>query len=381
MDFSFKRITSSGKFIPEIDGLRFIAISSVVIYHYWCLISIYDTHTYVDNIDYSFIKKLISHGNFGVELFFVISGFILGLPFCKYYLHNGKKVDIKSYFIRRLTRLEPPYIISLVLFALASVIFLNMTIGTMFRSFFSSLFYIHNFVYPGEKPLLNGVAWSLEVEVQFYILAPILALFFFSIKSLYKRRILLVLTICLLVLISNYYIPVFTSIYNYLHYFLLGFLLCDFYLSDSSIKYKIPNIAKLLLLVLFLSIWLYEKIYLVGYFNRIIWELYQILIIFALYYFIIVRKQITILTKPLLTNIGGMCYSIYLLHYPLIAFVSKYMFAFQFSKISIINVTIYALIYTLVIGFVSAIFYLMIEKPCMDKNWPSKIKISLKHGR
>ncbi len=51
----------------------------------------------------------------GVKVFFAISGFVLALPFLKYYLGiSDKKVQLKSYFIRRLTRLEPPFIITLV---------------------------------------------------------------------------------------------------------------------------------------------------------------------------------------------------------------------------------------------------------------------------
>ena len=49
-------------------------------------------------------------------MFFVISGFVLGMPFCKRTLADGPPVNLGRYFLRRLTRLEPPYAISLLIF-------------------------------------------------------------------------------------------------------------------------------------------------------------------------------------------------------------------------------------------------------------------------
>ena len=59
-----RRITSKGTFIPEIDGLRFVAIASVVMYHLRGFLSPE--------------SRLAAHGYRGVNLFYVISGFVLG---------------------------------------------------------------------------------------------------------------------------------------------------------------------------------------------------------------------------------------------------------------------------------------------------------------
>ena len=71
------RESSSGRFIPEIDGLRFIAIGAVVAYHVGDFVRTKTGHGWSD----SALSLFLSHGYFGVPLFFVISGFIISLPF------------------------------------------------------------------------------------------------------------------------------------------------------------------------------------------------------------------------------------------------------------------------------------------------------------
>jgi peptidoglycan/LPS O-acetylase OafA/YrhL len=103
-----KRTTSGGNFIPEIDGLRFIAVISVVLFHI--------VNHYIDKCSFALTESIAAthfvqyFGN-GVYLFFAISGFILALPFAKHYLISEPKPKLKAYFLRRLTRLEPPSII------------------------------------------------------------------------------------------------------------------------------------------------------------------------------------------------------------------------------------------------------------------------------
>src|ERR1044071_7930197 len=88
---TLSRVTSSGEFIPEVDGLRFIAILAVVVHH---VMSGYLSDSGRFGVVHlpadwarlggeSRIVGLAFLGYFGVELFFVISGFILVLPFAR----------------------------------------------------------------------------------------------------------------------------------------------------------------------------------------------------------------------------------------------------------------------------------------------------------
>ena len=77
--------------------------------------------------------------------------------------------------------------------------------------------------------------------------------------------------------------------------------------------------------------------------------------------------------NPWIATIGGMCYSIYLMHLQMIAVV------FKVSRSAIIpafdflsNYAIQLLVTALPVMVISLVFYLLIERPCMDPNWPSR---------
>src|SRR5437764_13088977 len=96
----FRRITTTGNYIPEIDGLRFIAILAVVLHH----VALYVTT--LDNRP----EGIFELGTRGVELFFAISGFVLAAPFAAQYLCDGPRVRLGQYLLRRFTRLEATYL-------------------------------------------------------------------------------------------------------------------------------------------------------------------------------------------------------------------------------------------------------------------------------
>lgn len=374
MTLSFRRITSSGSFIPEIDGLRFIAIASVVLSHLNIFFSEKDANQYADTINYSFLKHLLLNCRMGVPLFFVISGFILGIPFAKFYINKVNAVDIKNYFLRRLTRLEPPYILVMTIMLFGAVyVAKTISLNDGVESYLSSIIYSHNFIFPSTFSKLNGVIWSLEVEVQFYILAPLMAYVFF-IKKTSIRRIVLISIIVLFVIINRFGFNTlqFISIINYFQYFLLGFLIADLYVSNSSIFAK-TKLDYIFGLFFFLVIWLFDNSDFKFKYQKFIWELIQLISIFFLYYYVLFHKIFRVLSFKLITNIGGMCYSIYLLHYPIISMFGNVLLKYSFSKYSFINITIYSIILMCLILLIASVFFLFIERPCMDKDWFKKL--------
>ena len=371
---SLTRITSSGNFIPEIDGLRFIMVIAIVAYHLNGYLIVKDITNYTSNYNFNFIFRLIQNGDVALHLFFVLSGFILGLPFAKYHLLGGKKINLKTYAIRRLSRVEPPYIVAMIILLIGTHFNTNnYTIEQEIKSFFASISYTHNFIY-GKNilPLINTVTWSLEIEIQFYILAPLLSLLF-TIKNKYNRRGSILMLSIIFSTLTYFTTFSFISILDYLQFFLIGFLLVDIYITDKTNKknHTLRTIFTLtsLLLIFSYNINDFDEIYL-----KILWDISALFLILMLFYNVIIYRSLPILSHKIITNIGGMCYSIYLLHFAIISFFGKYLLKMSFYENQIINRGIYSIILIIAILVISTLFFLLIERPSMDKNWPNKLK-------
>jgi peptidoglycan/LPS O-acetylase OafA/YrhL len=348
----FQRHVSDGRsFIPELDGLRFMALTSVVIFHiYGQTLRYYPTHFG------SLPSLMLHHGDRGVRLFFVISGFILALPFARHYLKGGPAVPIGRYFLRRVTRLEPPYILSLLGLSVLVVLDLNETVSNVVVHLLATLAYSHNLIF-GKASSISGVAWSLEVEIQFYILVPLLTAVF-AIRSQGWRRFLLASAIVSFGLLQTWF-PGSNrwqmSIGFFIQFFLAGLLLADFYTGENTnhksfawdavslvgwpVVFILPDIAVQCVLPA-LAVVLY-------------WAAFHGRIANAFF------------RHPLVVCIGGACYSTYLLHFPTIAFATRLAGHQYAAKMWILSVTLIVL--------VSGTFFLLIEKPCMDAGWPRRM--------
>lgn len=367
----FRRIIAQGKFIPEIDGLRFVAIASVLLYHIHIFLRDKNLNPYLVNSNKSYAPDFIVNGSLGVELFFVISGFILGLFFAKAY-KNDKTVSHKSYFIRRLTRLEPPYILAMILLFFGSVFVAgNLSVAEAGKSLIASLLYSHNIVYPGEFPKLMAAAWSLEIEVQFYILAPLLGLIF-KWKNIFNRRIVLLLGIFFLAIFPHYFPLPFVSIYDFMEYFLLGFLITDLFTEKLHQKKTWPSVPSTLLFFLLLYFYFGLKSHEATSEVNTLLNLLQLPLLFGVFYLTVLKESVPFLKMRWLTNIGGACYSIYLLHFPIISMAGNIIVKYKCTENKLIDNLIFGTILLILSLVISGIFYLLIERPCMDKNWYKK---------
>lgn len=309
----FRRVTSNGQYIPVIDGLRFVAIMMVVMYH----LNDYIVHKrgWVDDpeVRSSIAFQIFNAGNVGVQLFFAISGFILALPFIEK-VQQGKPLGLKKYFLRRLTRLEPPYIINLTIVLLLLIFWKGQSFSDLIGPYFASLFYVHNIVY-GEMSRINGVAWSLEIEVQFYILAPFLFAFLFRVTPL-LRRALLVILIAIgsldFVLFGDRIPPIWNlAIGGQFEYFLVGVMIAD--VSSASKPNAQRNTLHDTLAILAI-------IGLITFWNSRVGPFITPVAIAVFVNSAIHGRVIThLLSGPLPTTIGGTCYTVYLYHFYIIS--------------------------------------------------------------
>ena len=86
-------------------------------------------------------------------------------------------------------------------------------------------------------------------------------------------------------------------------------------------------------------------------------------------------------TRRWVYTIGGMCYSIYLLHYAFFHLFVKFSKSLAFSDSYGVNLTIQIAVALPVVLFVSAVFFALIERPCMNPEWPKILKMRINQFR
>ena len=376
MRLKLTRITDGKKIIPELEGLRFISILLVILSH----ISNNVLHVYTSNHQLAGENRLaifLEECGAGIDIFFFISGFILAIPFLKAYVYNRQKISLKHYYYRRLTRIEPPYIITLVLFLLAVLFILRQPFLYAMQHFIASLFYMHNSIY-NHISTINPVAWTLEIEVQYYVIFPLIAITLFF-KNNFLRR----LSLLALFLLTSIFHPEKVSLFNqdyyltkslfaYWYIFIIGIIVADLYLKSKNFL----SGNKYILFDLLGLVSLFYIITLSG-FQSLSYKLF-IFICYALLFVSIFKGRFLnkIFTNKWITIIGGMCYSIYLVHYAVTFFMmqsfTKNFFAYNYTADALIQSVI-------IIPFIliaSVIFFVLLERPFMDIKWPQKMKRS-----
>lgn len=171
--------------LPALDGIRAIAIIMVVGVHFVFLQgtlsenphSSYDTNSYIEQLMGSRVARIFLRGEFGVDLFFVLSGFLIGSILLKE-LFETKTLNLKRFYTRRFIRLIPVYFFVLFAGYLVYALTLPSVLeGKSFWTIMANVVYINNFL-PIEDVYMIW-CWSLAIEEQFYTICPLLLLLVF----------------------------------------------------------------------------------------------------------------------------------------------------------------------------------------------------------
>jgi peptidoglycan/LPS O-acetylase OafA/YrhL len=135
---------------PHVDVLRAVAVACVFLSH-------------------AFTAWWSAYLNIGVAMFFAISGFLLYRPFVAARLGASPQIDLRAYFIRRALRILPAYWLILIVLAL-----LASRHGRHVASIWKNFIFVQNY---SPHTLFNWIpgAWSLSVEVSFYLALPLVA--------------------------------------------------------------------------------------------------------------------------------------------------------------------------------------------------------------
>jgi peptidoglycan/LPS O-acetylase OafA/YrhL len=153
------------EFRSEIQGLRALAVLLVVLFHLW--------------------PDRLSGGFVGVDVFFVISGYLITAHMYREAATTGT-LSLRRFWARRIRRLLPASLLVLAISAVATILFLPATVWMMTaRQIAASALYVENWVLAADAvdymakdnvPTLAQHYWSLSVEEQFYAFWPVLVL-------------------------------------------------------------------------------------------------------------------------------------------------------------------------------------------------------------
>ena len=355
---------------PDIDGLRAIAVTAVVLFHSEILL---------------FNKQIFKGGFIGVDIFFVISGYLItGIILNE--LKEKNNFSYKFFLEKRARRLLP----ALFSFILISIPFAFYNLSESYfnefvDSVYSSISFLSNFYYHYNseyfdapynlKPLLH--TWSLSVEIQFYFFFPILIILFW-------RKVFLLITLLSLLILSNILLvqfggnlninyPFFDREFNFYNPPVVG----TFFWTTSRIweflagslvfilsqKYKYSKINPILIvgiLLIFFSFYIFSK-------NLANPSFYNLIPVLGTCLILLVNDKKSFvsnfLSSRILVFLGLISYSTYLFHFLFFSFYEGLLFHQNTYEIYI---KLFLIILSFLCGYLS---FKYIEIPFRRKNY------------
>ncbi|WP_421844361.1 acyltransferase family protein [Marinobacter algicola] len=298
----------------DIQGLRAIAVLAVMAFH--------------------FNPALLPGGFIGVDVFLVVSGFLITNILLKKKAQHDYALGatLRYFYFSRLRRIAPAYFGMLSLVAvLAAVIFTQKDFETFKDGLEKAFWFASNHYFADfgdyfapashEQPLLH--TWSLAVEIQFYLIAPLLVLLLPE-KSL--KWIFLTLVVGL-TLAAEYSIRILSieqatyySLYARLPEFFSG-CLAALYMSSASSRYRqVPFLAGIGLVLILLAAAVQPAL---GKFPGV----FALLPVMGCFLIIVNTRSDSFsrfLSSKALVFIGALSYSLYLWHWPVLAFLRYY---------------------------------------------------------
>ena len=348
---------------PEIDGLRAVAIFAVMTYHAEIIFGNF---------------KVFTGGYLGVDIFFVISGYIITKIAVNEY--QSGKFSIKKFFYRRIRRIFPVLlVVALVTICAGWYILLPSSFVSLSESIISSLIFSSNFyfnhsdqIYGNDngliKPFLH--TWSLSIEEQFYIVFPFALIYCFKKKS--YNLLVILLIVSFFTTFSFLKIPKenFYFIYSRAWELLFGAVICIYEKKIMKVKFFRNNLSifkVLSFILLFYSMLMFDHTTAHPSYITLLPIIFISILIIEDH-----KKGLVdqLLSLKIVVFVGLISYSLYLWHYPVYAYVRITEIASGDIFIKILSI--------IIIFIVSCISYFFIEKPIKKiKKISKKILVSI----
>ena len=380
----FQRKMSGGAYRPEIDGLRFFAIAFVIFGHSLERAARFFA-SYQNSLEGGTLETYLQLAPFGVCLFFTISGFIIANQAIRTDRSPLSGAFLKAYFGRRVMRIEPPYILLLLATWLAITLTGYVPEGThrfyaepqsLNVSLIASIFYVHDLFW-NTFPRLFPPGWSLEVEVQFYVCAPLLLWLWTRIES-GAGRLTMALAVCAVGLLLSladlqqagpFYLDF--SLVRFFNYFWLGIVLAYY---QEPIRARVAAAPATLVTAMgwlgLLACILLPAPRHPPFYPECLRLPAVDLALAAVFASTFAPHSgfRRFCAVPWISLIGGACYSIYLVHLQVIQVLSS--MAFKLAPgLPLLGVTVAMTLIAIVVVGIGLTYYVQIERRFMTRNW------------
>ncbi|MDB5199018.1 MAG: Acyltransferase 3 [Chitinophagaceae bacterium] len=353
---------NTNKNLQLIQVLRGIASLLVVLLH--C------SRNSTEILQQRFLGDVFLFGGAGVDIFFVLSGFIITYTNFKFI---GKSDHFNFFIRRRVVRIYPTYWIIISLFLLLQVL-----LPSFYRTHFSFDFIniISTYLLLPGHVMVNGVSWTLSYELFFYLLFSLA--FFIPQKKWSFYIAMLYAAIIILLPVMGYNFENDNSLLSLVTYpmnveFFMG-VLVGVLISKISNKIAMPLIITGSILFLMSAVFFNLNYYLVpNTFNRVI--LFGIPSFFIITGLVKYELNKKIKVHNIFLLLGEASYSLYLIHLPVLAASFKI-----FSKLNMTNnlfINCIIILIVCIICYASILFYKFVEKPIIARlNSLRRIKVA-----
>jgi len=352
-------------YIPELESLRGWAILLVVVFH--CFGLLYSNSHLGLGDNSALVVRLIAAGNTGVTLFFVLSGFLLALPFLRDH-RNGQTTKLSEFYLNRVIRIIPVYYLAV----LVAWIVTSNTTATLSAMVFIPVGFD---MFPFSVPW-----WSLSTEMQFYLLLPWVML---ALTTKIGRVVMSVLTLIWLAWYLHFAVEsqwlskwYSASVFGRGSAFMVGGIFAYLYLNNGL--QKIERVRYLVGILFFLAVT--SLVVLLQWFG--LKGEYKAMAEFPFYHdlegflwgtllFMSLSKAAPL--KPVFINkffshIGRISYSLYLVHLPILFYL---LFPIRDSQKNAVPMVILSFLLSWLLAFFC---YTYIEKPFLKLKPKNRVK-------
>ena len=344
------------KKLDYVDTLRCLAILGVIMVH---------TDNFVQSNLSHGISQIISLGAKGVQLFFIASAFTLYLSFEKRL--TKENYPVKNFFTRRIFRIAPMYYLAIVYYLIQYAIVNREASAKVFDITTSTIIANFTFTHGFNPYWINNLVpggWSIAVEMTFYAVMPFI---FSRIKNINQAFNLftgsLVFSFLLNLLFTHYPLISSQSVWaDFLYFyfpnqfpvFCLGMIMYFIIIKGQGIK-EISRLSFLVFGICVLVPFLFFR-------QTILTVNFFVGVGFLFFAIFLSKRRIPLLVNPVTQYIGIRSFSMYLVHFAVIFWLTQLNFV-NYVQNPILN---YVIRFLLVTGFsviLSTVFYALIEVP------------------